>query len=108
MDFCTLVIGVFVGIQVANWNGARVEGARAQAYFAHIPDNLKPTCNRSSVTKFSGDRSATTATPRLEPRHARVEHQLSRSNSGHCTLPTVVSAPSTTNTARSRPRFLAS
>ena len=58
MDFCTVVIGVFVGIQVANWNGARVEGARAQAYFAHIPDNLKPTCNRSSVTKFSGDRSA--------------------------------------------------
>ncbi|MEO5628698.1 MAG: hypothetical protein ABIQ62_02870 [Thermomonas sp.] len=36
-----LVAGVFLGIQVANWNAARVEDARAQAYRARVDGNLE-------------------------------------------------------------------
>jgi hypothetical protein len=41
IDFAIVVIGVFVGIQVANWNAARVDEIRAQAYLARIEDNLR-------------------------------------------------------------------
>ena len=40
IDFVIVVVGVFVGIQVANWNEQRVEDRKAQAYLARIHGNL--------------------------------------------------------------------
>ena len=36
IEFVLLVTGVFLGIQVSNWNGQRAENARAQAYLVRI------------------------------------------------------------------------
>ncbi len=36
LDFLILVVGVFIGIEVANWNDARVDEGRAQAYLERI------------------------------------------------------------------------
>ena len=41
IDFVIVVAGVFVGIQVANWNAARADKVRAQAYLARIRVNLE-------------------------------------------------------------------
>ncbi len=41
IDFVIVVVGVFVGIQVSNWNAARADQARAQAYLARIHINLE-------------------------------------------------------------------
>lgn len=41
IDFVIVVVGVFVGIQVSNWNAARADQARAQAYLARIHVNLE-------------------------------------------------------------------
>jgi len=40
IEFILLVAGVFLGIQVANWNAERADNVRAQAYLARIEDNL--------------------------------------------------------------------
>jgi len=36
IDFIIVVVGVFVGIQVANWNAARQDQARAEKYLGRI------------------------------------------------------------------------
>jgi hypothetical protein len=36
LDFLIVVIGVFIGIQVSNWNAARVDEGRAHAYLERI------------------------------------------------------------------------
>jgi hypothetical protein len=41
IDLVIVVVGVFIGIQVANWNAARVDDARAQAYVGRINANLE-------------------------------------------------------------------
>lgn len=41
IDFVIVVVGVFIGIQVANWNEDRLEDRRAQAYLARLQDNLR-------------------------------------------------------------------
>lgn len=41
IDFVIVVIGVFVGIQVANWNEQRAENIKADAYLARIKGNLE-------------------------------------------------------------------
>lgn len=41
IEFVLLVLGVFLGIQVANWNEQRVEDTKAQAYLARIRANLE-------------------------------------------------------------------
>lgn len=41
LDFVIVVIGVFIGIQVANWNEARAEAVREQEVLAAILDDLK-------------------------------------------------------------------
>ena len=41
IEFVLLVLGVFLGIQAANWNEARAESDRAQAYLARIRGNLE-------------------------------------------------------------------
>ena len=40
IEFVLLVAGVFLGIQVANWNAQRADDVRAKAYLARIEDNL--------------------------------------------------------------------
>ncbi|MGQ0559707.1 MAG: hypothetical protein ACT4OE_09010 [Sphingosinicella sp.] len=41
IDFVIVVLGVFIGIQVANWNDARVDRARAGAYLERIHEDLQ-------------------------------------------------------------------
>ncbi|MCX7554748.1 DUF6090 family protein [Marinicella sp. S1101] len=41
IDFIIVVVGVFIGIQVANWNEARVEAEREQEVLIAILDDLK-------------------------------------------------------------------
>ena len=41
IDFIIVVIGVFIGIQVANWNEARVETAREQEVLVAVLEDLK-------------------------------------------------------------------
>ena len=41
IEFVLLVLGVFLGIQVANWNEQRAEDAKARAYLARIHVNLQ-------------------------------------------------------------------
>jgi hypothetical protein len=40
IEFILLVAGVFLGIQVSNWNAARADDVRAQTYLLRIKDNL--------------------------------------------------------------------
>ena len=40
IDFLIVVTGVFIGIQVANWNDARVDEGRARAYLERISLDL--------------------------------------------------------------------
>ena len=40
IDLVIVVVGVFIGIQVSNWNADRADEVRAQAYLARIQDNL--------------------------------------------------------------------
>jgi hypothetical protein len=41
IDFCIVVIGVFVGIQVANWNAARADEQLGHAYAARLTTALE-------------------------------------------------------------------
>jgi hypothetical protein len=41
IDFVIVVVGVFIGIQVANWNEARVNEARASGYLERIQNDLE-------------------------------------------------------------------
>jgi hypothetical protein len=41
IDFVIVVLGVFIGIQVANWNEARVDRQRAEAYLERIEADLE-------------------------------------------------------------------
>jgi hypothetical protein len=41
IDLAIVVVGVFLGIQAANWNQARVERSEADEYRAHIVANLR-------------------------------------------------------------------
>lgn len=41
IDLVIVVVGVFIGIQVSNWNAARADNARAQAYVGRIDANLR-------------------------------------------------------------------
>lgn len=40
LDFVIVVVGVFIGIQVANWNGTRADANRAQAYLERLHSDL--------------------------------------------------------------------
>ena len=41
IDFVIVVIGVFVGIQVSNWNQARVTGQQAAVFTTHLKEDLR-------------------------------------------------------------------
>ena len=40
VDFVIVVVGVYVGIEVSNWNETRQEGAHARDYLERIRDDL--------------------------------------------------------------------
>ena len=40
LDFIIVVVGVFIGIQVSNWNDARVENALAETYLARLHEDV--------------------------------------------------------------------
>jgi hypothetical protein len=40
IDFLIVVVGVFIGIQVANWNATRIDGHRARSYVERIDADL--------------------------------------------------------------------
>ncbi len=41
IDLAIVIIGVFIGIQVSNWNAARIERGETREYQAQIVENLK-------------------------------------------------------------------
>ena len=74
LDFVIVVVGVFIGIQVANWNEARREDSAGRAYLDRIREDLavdRSTLGRSSKTP-RGKRSSCCTTP-------------PRSGGSHCT-----------------------
>ena len=57
IDFVIVVIGVFIGIQVANWNESRAEGARAESIKARLASefiDMEPRVARHvrNVTRY--------------------------------------------------------
>ena len=60
IEFILLVSGVFLGIQVANWNAERVDNERAQAYLERIRDDINADLNNyQDRLRFWGDVSWT-------------------------------------------------
>lgn len=49
IEFVLLVVGVFLGIQVANWNEQRVENIKARAYLTRIHGDL--VSNQQSIER---------------------------------------------------------
>ncbi len=41
IDFLIVVVGVFIGIQVANWNAERVERQKEQGYLIHLVEDVQ-------------------------------------------------------------------
>ena len=76
IDFCIVVIGVFVGIQVANWNEARADERLGRAYAARLATDLENdlTSRRQLVAYYdavldSVERAnALLADPQADPR----------------------------------------
>ncbi len=59
IEFILLVAGVFLGIQVANWNAERVDASRGQAYLERINADLgADLANYQDRLRFWGDVSA--------------------------------------------------
>lgn len=50
VDLIIVIIGVFIGIQVSNWNAARMERGEVHAYRAQIIENLRSN-ERGSVAR---------------------------------------------------------
>lgn len=56
IDLVITIVGVFIGIQVANWNEARVEQERAHAYLERIQSDLQADlANYDNRLKFWND-----------------------------------------------------
>ena len=49
IDFVIVVVGVFIGIQVSNWNAARSEDARGRDYLERIRNDLASDIDALSV-----------------------------------------------------------
>jgi len=41
IDLVIVILGVFIGTQVSNWNASRLEDVRAQGYLRRIDDNIR-------------------------------------------------------------------
>jgi hypothetical protein len=50
IDFVIVVTGVFIGIQVSNWNEVRKEGADRQLYIAQLIGDLEEIERRAKHT----------------------------------------------------------
>jgi hypothetical protein len=56
IDFCIVVIGVFVGIQVANWNEARADEQRGSDYVARLASDLgQDLASRTALVAYYAD-----------------------------------------------------
>lgn len=51
IDFAIVVLGVFVGTQVSNWNASRIAAGEAQAYLVRIEDDIRQ--NRHELDLFA-------------------------------------------------------
>lgn len=49
IDFVIVVVGVFVGLQVSNWNAERQRSARSETYRARFIDNLQGDINLITI-----------------------------------------------------------
>jgi hypothetical protein len=49
LDFLIVVVGVFIGLQVSNWNDARAEAARANGYLERLHADLSSDAKALSV-----------------------------------------------------------
>lgn len=55
VDFVIVVVGVFIGVQAANWNEARADQARARGYIERIQSDLRADVARyENRMKFWG------------------------------------------------------
>ena len=55
IDFVIVVVGVFIGIQAANWNEARADQARARGYLERIHNDLEAdVANYQNRIRFWG------------------------------------------------------
>ena len=55
IDFVIVVVGVFIGIQAANWNEARADEARARGYLERIHNDLEAdVANYQNRMRFWG------------------------------------------------------
>ena len=54
IDFVIVVVGVFIGIQVSNWNGLRVDRQRADIYMERIHSDFQLISDRlkSNIAEF--------------------------------------------------------
>ena len=51
LDFLIVVVGVFVGLQVQNWNAARIEDARATDYLHRLNNDMALSIEATGATK---------------------------------------------------------
>ena len=51
LDFVIVVVGVFIGIQVSNWNDAKNQGQRRDYYLERLQSDLNETIRDLSVRK---------------------------------------------------------
>lgn len=75
LDFVIVVVGVFIGIQVANWNEVREDKSDRTAYLERLAGDLDKTIETN--TDYATDARAAAA------RHARAVVMLER-----CSVPT--------------------
>lgn len=52
IDFAIVVIGVFIGIQVANWNAAQNDRAREQEYYVQMLGDLRADVAMAQIVAF--------------------------------------------------------
>lgn len=41
LDFVIVIVGVFIGIQLGNWNSARADKVAGEAYLARIAEDIR-------------------------------------------------------------------
>ena len=56
IDFCIVVIGVFIGIQVANWNEAQNDRAREREYYVQMLGDLRADVAMAQIVAFDARR----------------------------------------------------
>lgn len=59
LDFCIVVVGVFIGIQVSNWNEARVTQDRSKGYLVRLNSDFLDIQARLKVSIAEFDESLT-------------------------------------------------